>query len=181
VDVATVRNVEELRTKVKELRAVDLAHCSSTDLDVFLGNHRDAANASLDPLATIASLNWAAESNGPLIVVAPPVFILCQLYIGKEDRDPRTFGVNVTAVHSVDALKDAVLAKVSIELAHCTAPFLKVYPAATPIPVPPGTTALHPLVEIFSLNLTGDDTLIVVAPPPPPPQVRNIPPLFLPH
>jgi hypothetical protein len=179
VDVATVRNVEELRTKVKELRAVDLAHCSSTDLDVFLGNHRDAANASLDPLATIASLNWAAESNGPLIVVAPPVFILCQLYIGKEDRDPRTFGVNVTAVHSVDALKDAVLAKVPILLAHCDDISLKVYPAATPVPVPPGTTELDPLAAISSLDLAGP--LIVVAPPPPPPQVRNIPPLFLPH
>jgi hypothetical protein len=82
---------------------------------------------------------------------------------------------------NVNDLKKTIRAEVPILLAHCDAPVLKVYPAATPIPVPPGTTALHPLVEISSLNLTGDDTLIVVAPPPPPPQVRNIPPLSLPH
>jgi hypothetical protein len=79
---------------------------------------------------------------------------------------------------NVDDLKKAILAEASIELAHCDAISLKVYPTATPIPVLHGTTALHPLAEISSLNLADDDTLIVVAPPPPP-QVRNIPsPLY---
>jgi hypothetical protein len=91
--------------------------------------------------------------------------VRCKLYIGKGDPEPITFAVNVDAVRDVDDLKKAIRAEVPILLAHCTAPFLKVYPTATPSSIPDPPELQDPLVEISSLNLAN--TLIVVAPLPP--------------
>jgi hypothetical protein len=57
-----------------------------------------------------------------LIVVTPPppppVFVLCKLYIGEDDLQPRTVGVIVSATVNVYGLKKAIVAEARIELAH---------------------------------------------------------------
>jgi hypothetical protein len=88
----------------------------------------------------------------------------------KEETEPVGQAFRIRPIpETVDALKDAVHAKLASALTHCDAPSLYVYAPGITVPIPAGTEALDSGDTVLT-DTTSKTPLIVIAPKLRPPE-----------